>query len=706
MKKPLLFSLFVWLLLFVLPWTRGLAWLDWKSATLERLSGINPAWAPLDGAYQPEKDAMLAYTYNSPDELGSPKEDAVKDVQANSLQVAPQFSALTQSNDRDVLVWCARSPKDVKAVTRNLVALSRRFPSDADMLAWACGNQMQEMSLFTRIPGPLSSSSLNWSMQFPTPSSSTPSTSAFNVPENGPRVEYGLRPQWDALAIEARRGQKMEPNNGFWWWLEVTCLLGARRDEQIWSVLKTGCQKSVYDDHDQENTLSLRGAHLKTAGVVPLAFYLQNSGKSWKLYSSWRDATRQVCENIMGKRLQGEHKVALEGGRDMVFMGRTMRRSSISYVSQVGRAVEIVSMQNALPYSVALAPFVRMTSPVQVLANHPRSLLRYANEQNRKDIAQQLVGEWNTISQSQRKALAAAPKKPAGAASKIEGVSDELTALVAGLQNVGRMLVQTLPIPLLALAALSLLTRGTARRDEPFLLPTWTHGLGWSAFALLVLLGAQVLFNYLVWDFVTRNFGGPTFWGFDFSLARLVVLLPVWAFAFPACAAGVGALWGTMFAARRGLGDVSIWGRLKLLFSAPDNRVGVVNLEPLVQIIALMGIWGVGLFLLGSWFYLPQNKALETRLGETLHDQAAGLFLAVFVLIAVVPALYFRTGSTGFRAYSWSWVQVARRFLVAHIALATTLYLLLAIGNAFSVARFETQWLKANAPQSLASGEK
>ena len=94
MKEPLLFSLFAWIVLFALPWTRPTAILDWRGATLERGRGWNPSFAPLDAPYQPEKDVAAMYMGYG----GSPpsKDDVADDMKANGLRVAPQFASVAR----------------------------------------------------------------------------------------------------------------------------------------------------------------------------------------------------------------------------------------------------------------------------------------------------------------------------------------------------------------------------------------------------------------------------------------------------------------------------------------------------------------------------------------------------------------------------------------------------------------------------------
>ncbi|BCM91779.1 hypothetical protein IAD21_03654 [Abditibacteriota bacterium] len=685
MKKPLLFCLLVWIVLFALPWTRGQALLDWRGATVGQFSGDIPAWAPLDAPYLPETDA---YNYSRSGSQISQNLDEL--VKANGLEVAPQFAAMARSStDRDVLVWCALSPIDSKAVARNMAVIEARFPGDVSLLAWKCGTQIQNLSMTTRVPGPLSSPTVCWSVQ-------TNKTPGYPY-----KVDDKARPQWDAVVVEAHKGQKMEPRNGFWWWLEAMALLGARRDEQVWPVLRVGSSKTQFDDYSTDRLLALRRAHLKTQGVVPIAFYIGGERNfSWMFYSRWREVARQVCENVMGARLLGRHKTALEGGRDMVMMGRLLRRSSDSISVLVGIAIENIALRSALP--PASSTFKRLVpgANAAALAGHPTSLLRYANELNRKDIALQITNEWNAVTQARKAQTAKTKAALTSTSSQIQGVSDATATWAGGSQNTGALLVQTLPIPILEIGVLSVLLLVARRRprDDGFVLPAWTRGLGWSAFALVVLFAAQTLFGSLSWKFLSYSGGWTTYWGFYFLLPRLVVLLPLWAFAFAACVAGVGAVWATVFAARRAQGEASLGARLMGIWSAPDERTGALNLGPILQLIALMGVWSAFAAALGAWFYFPQEGALETQSTDTLHDQYAGMALALFCLVPTILAILFRAKGYGVGTYFRGWLEVTRRFLVAHLVLTTVLYLLLATSGAFWSARFDAEWLKVNAP--------
>ncbi len=674
------------MVLLVLPWTRGQTLLDWRGATLEQFSGAHPAWAPLDAPYRPEKNS---FTYMAPGSSQGRQPDLPALVNANGLSVAPQFASVARSStDRDVLVWCALSASDSKVVAKNFAALESRFPNDASLLAWTCGAQLMNLSMTTRVPGPLSSPYSFWSVQ-------TTKTPGYHF-----EIDTKARPKWDTVVAAARRGEKLEPRNGFWWWLEATALIGARRDEEVWPVLRAGSFKTEMDDHSQERLVALRRAHLQVLEEVPSVFFLSNNADSFMFYSHWREATRQVCENVMGARLAGRDKTAIEGGRDIVMMGRLLRRSKDDISVLVGIAVEAIALQNAIPPSISTIKRLAIGANASAFAGHPRSLLRYANELNRKDIALQLTNEWNAVAKARKAQITKTSAALASGSSQVQGVSDLTVVLARGSQNTGALLVQTLPVPLLCIAVLSVLLQFVRRRDE-VALPVWTRGLGWSAFALLVLLGAQVLLSHVVWQFLVTGMGWKGFWGYDFTLPRLVTLLPLWVFAFAACVAGVGAVWATIFTARRAQGETTLLARLRGMLHSVDERTGTLNLGPILQLIALAGIWGAFLIGLGAWFYFPQDGALENQASDTLHDQYAGVALALCCFLGTVPAVFFRVRGWGVRTSFVGWLHVARRFLVAHLVLATALYLLLAISGAFWSARFDAEWLKVNAPQAV-----
>lgn len=680
MKNPLLFCLVVWLVLLSLPYTRGQVLLDWRAATVQQLSGSNPAWAPLDSPYRPETE-IFSYT-GEPTEEGLPIPVAV-----NGLKVAPQFvSVARSSSDRDVLVWCALSAKDSDVIASNLQVLEKRFPGDAELLAWSCDARVQKLSMTTRVPGPLSSPFPAWSVQIKP------------VTNSGQEYNISPEPRWNAVVKGARKGQKREPQNSFWWWLETMALLGARRDEEVWATLRAGSLKATFNDHTTDKVLSLRRAHLKTLGQVPTTFFLGNRAESYRLYSRWREATRQVCENVMGARLAGRHKMALEGGRDMLLMGRQLRLSGDDLSVLVGSAIEQITMRNAAVPVASNFKRLPRNPNVQVLAGHPSSLLRYASELNRQDIAAQVTKEWKAVVKAQATQVAKMKACLVGASTHIEGVKDSTLTLAVGSQNIGLTLVQTLSAPLIALALLSLLLVRVHQREQTFALPNWTRGLGWSAFALLVIVAAQILFGQLA-----RSALGISYWGFDLILPRLAFLLPLWAFGFAACVVAIGAVWSTMFSSRRARGDASFLAQLRSMFNSPDERTGTLNLGPLLQLIAVVGVWGMIIILLGAWFFFPQNGALENQGSETLHDQYAGLALALFCLAGSLPALEFRVRGTKFRTYLMAWAEVTRRFLVAHLVLTTILYLLLSLNGSYWGKRLDAEWLQANKPQTASS---
>ncbi len=283
-------------------------------------------------------------------------------------------------------------------------------------------------------------------------------------------------------------------------------------------------------------------------------------------------------------------------------------------------------------------------------------------------------------------------------------MSDALVASVAGLQNSGALLVKTLPVAIVMLGILSLGRRARNAQIEAVAVPSWTRGLGWSALALLVLIGAQTMLSHLVWIYVIAHYGTPAPASFDFALPRLVALLPGWAFGFATVTALVSALWASIAAARRARGDKSLLARLRGVLDSNDERTGSLDLSPMLQLIGLVGFWCAAIALLGAWFFFPQQGALEASATETLHDQMGGFALALFAFIAVLPALFLRDKALVRRANS-NWRQVAGRFLAAHLALTTGIYLLLSLSGAFLDARFESQWARVNEPQSV-SGQR
>ena len=687
-KKPLIFSLLVWLLVLLVPATRPMALLDWKRATLERFSDWNPAFLPLDAPYQPEKELDGAFVYYPAGVMAARDDDAPDDVRAGQMQVAPQFAALSRSsNDRDVLVWCARSAQNPKMVANNLETLSRRFPRDAALLSWAAAARVANLRLSTRVAGPLSSSFPNWSVQKTPTGAGAPSPGSPWL-----KVVRGARPAWDAVAQTARRGQVLEPGNGFWWWLETMALLGARRDEDVWRVLKVGGQKAFYNDHASELRLALYHARKRSQGVVPVSASISgvvvNSPIWWRL----REVVSQTCENIIGARLMGRHTTALEGGRDLVRMGRLVRRSLFAPVhASVGVALELITLQNAQAPAAATINRLPSGASVVALAGHPRSLLRYANEQNRSDIARELTTEWNAVAASRRAQIA--KFKAAASSSQGPGFDDTTIALAAGLQNTGSLLATTLPIPLLLLALSWPLTLWRRKSPVPENEePSWKRGLGWSAFSIALLLGANFALSNFAWRYFDSGTAAKTPLAFNAILPRLVGVLPVWAFAFCALVASVGALWATIGAARQQNGELSLTNRLKKAFVSPDERLQTFDARPLLQLIVVVSLCFLAVAALGAFFYLPQEGALEAKINPTWHGEFAGLMLGAFFLFAALPAMFFRPKALRLRVLFGSWARVWRRFLVAHIALATLLYLACNVGGAFFGARYEAQW--------------
>ncbi|RYG54378.1 hypothetical protein EON80_31800, partial [bacterium] len=307
-----------------------------------------------------------------------------------------------------------------------MVVLERRFPGDAAILAWRCGAQNLNLNMRTRGAGPLTSDKPNWSLQATRP------VDMFKIDEEA-------RVKWNAIVVDARKGEKLEPRNGFWWWLETMALLGARRDEEVWPVLRVGSSKQEFRDYTKEKLVVLRRAHIKVQGTVPVAFLVQ--GSSFFYYSRWREVTRQVCENVMGARLMGRHKTALEGGRDMVMMGRLLRRSDDTISVLVANAVEAIALRSALPPSAAMLKPLTSGASTIAIAGHPGSLIRYANELKRKDIALQLTNEMNDFARARRASSAQLKAALTSGNSLVDQLKDATISWAAGSQNMGAMLV-------------------------------------------------------------------------------------------------------------------------------------------------------------------------------------------------------------------------------------------------------------------------
>lgn len=685
MKKPLLFPLFVWLVLLAIPTTRPMVLLDWKRATTQRLSEFVPGWAPRD-----EPSFWIGTSSDAPPGTALfHADDTLANERAGEMEVAPPFAALARSStQRDALLWCALSPVSEnykarkRAIAANFESLERRFPGDATVLACSVTARTETLSLDTRAAGPLMGGA-GWSVRARKAGSGA-----------------AMRRSWDALARKIRRGQKMEPRNGFWWWMETVALLGARRDEQVWPVLGRGA-RMPFDAHARDLRVALWRARVQSQGVMPVSVALSNlEYEDFNSLLMRNTSVEQVCENIIGARLLGRHKIALEGGRDLVRMGRSIRQSDSRFSYYPGSHCEDFALKHAQVPGVGATKRVKFGASAAALAGHPNSLLRYAAERNRPDVVRELTAQWNDLQSARRADAARWATLGKGSLWRYFGLNDRNIGLAAGFQNTGSLLVATLPVPLLLLTLgwLRSLWRPVAAGDERDA-PRWTRGLGWSAFSLGVLLAANFGLSHMVWRVYDGNAGTATPLSFDAMLPRLVEVLPSWAFGFPTVAAWVGALWAGAASLRRQNGELPLRTRLKNSLSTPDERMETFDAHPLLQTVALGSAWLFALGALAAWFYWPQVGALEAQ-KSTLHNWAGGLGLGAFWLAGALPAFFWRPKNRGGKRPSMLLLRspVWRRFLCAHIALATLLYLACNIGGAIFSARFETQWNRVFAP--------
>lgn len=192
--------------------------------------------------------------------LPSTREIACKQWKARLISAPDAASATAKDASRDAAFALALSERGLSSGDnddprrRALEELGRRYPGDADICAAQIVATANELHLGNlRRPGPSSSADPNWSVKLPYGPLQTPS------PE--------LLKSWFAATA---RGAKLEPNNTFWDWAQIIGLLAARRDEEIWPVLRAASGKTGYDDHISDGALARIRSARQRRTVLPV----------------------------------------------------------------------------------------------------------------------------------------------------------------------------------------------------------------------------------------------------------------------------------------------------------------------------------------------------------------------------------------------------------------------------------------------------
>jgi len=525
---------------------------------------------------------------------------------------------------------------------RSFRELGRSYPNDAAICAGQLAYSAAALHLNrTRQAGPASNSNANWSVKIA--KIERPSPKFLN--------------DWFAATS---RGAKLEPNNTFWDWMQMMGLMAARRDDEVWPLLRAAKSKTAYDDHQNDLSAAyLRELRRQNGPLPPMqelnTIFLTN----FPAYGEMRDTARQLSEDAWGLRLQNtpqSHKKALEGMRDFIVFCRTARLENKTIIgSLVAEATESIGLWGGgFKAGSGIRHHTRLGANLSVYASDPHSLFFWANARGRKDIASQAGSEWVALGKWSAKTRGTIVW------GSIEGVDGrDLTLAWAGDWWRSQLLVgMPLALGLVALASLLLRLVPALRhqRDVPLSQASWIWGAAIGFWSVALLSSA------LLWE-VFAALRAP-----GVSLSNVIMMMPqsatsntapfpeaprAWQLEFPTALLLLGALWqGAGWDARQ-RGEPSLMTRLRKLFEAPDDGLARFDVSPLVALIIRLGAVGLATMGILAFLIVP---ALNENWAELWSY--AGLALLLVTFIAALPTLW-RIKTARGRVFA---LLLARRF--------------------------------------------
>lgn len=265
--------------------------------------------------------------------------------------------------------------------------LIRRFPEHSWLIAWRLQDASAQMRP-ERLAGELSD-----------PDFESNKAAGIASPERDKKnLNFTQAELEEAIAL-ARLGQKREPDNGFFDWMETCFLLMAWRDEEAWRALSRGSRKPKFDNHTRQWML----AHLTAWEAYlnrPLLWEEKNLLRYGPLDNSGNSILRErariiAWEAIKAKR-RGQHDKSLQIRSDLL---RLMEKASRQSYAQVDQVIFQVASRFAFVdfRSDAINKKIRAISEDDPHLNEKRLRLRlpgytaYATAQGRPDLAREMT---------------------------------------------------------------------------------------------------------------------------------------------------------------------------------------------------------------------------------------------------------------------------------------------------------------------------
>lgn len=577
---------------------------------------------------------------------------------------------LQTGESRDALVAMASSGNHREEAFRQL---EHQFPQDAAIYAGQLTHSVSGLKLQSvRQGGPASHRDPNWSVRLSKIERPSPAFLA----------------RWFAACA---RGAQLEPNNTFWDWMRIIGLLAARRNQSVWPILHSARFKTGYDDHSSD----LRAARVREERRqfgVPSTFDELKATFAYpsSTYDQMEETGRQLRENAWGLRLQNtpaSHNAGLEGMRDLVFLCRTLGRENKTYNgSTTAQQFEVDALWggSSTPTNGRFVP-LSVGLPLSVYASDRRSLVLWARQRGRADIAAQISREYVDFGKWRKNFSAR------GVFNFVTEESvDERDLTLATLSDWWRWPLLTgmpLALGLVALVSLPLHLVPALRRERDIALSraswAWGAAIGFWSVALLC--------SALLWNIAaTLRAHGATLsnvilwmsWKPTSHTSPYSEAPRVWQLAFPAALLWIGALWSGAGWDAREYGEPSLIARLRTLSEAPDDGFARFDVSPLVALILRISAISMATLSVLAFLVVPTlNKTWGV-----LWDYAEVAFL-LFAFFVGVPAVR-RIESVRGRAFA---LLLARRFAWSFLLCSTLVWGALTLATIPAHKRFEAQ---------------
>lgn len=287
----------------------------------------------------------------------------------------------------------ARFPNDVRVLFvqaerintpqgRAFDPLIQRFPDQPWLLAKRLDITIKSMRL-DRVGGELSDTNIQQNRAAGIPS-----------PERAGKPNFTHADLKEAIDL-TRRGQKLEPDNAYWDWLEAYFLMAAWRDAEAWQVIARGSHKSQFDAHGKE----VFQAHIAAVELqlgrpllIEEAIVIQAGTMFVGQYGKYREMARIIAWQGRKAEKRGDHTLALRIYSDCGRLMYLAQRESYDAIGMmVYRAISALILggngRSVLRSNVPAGQFgnPQVMAPVQ-----SRLFGTYAKAHGRPDLAREM----------------------------------------------------------------------------------------------------------------------------------------------------------------------------------------------------------------------------------------------------------------------------------------------------------------------------